>query len=91
MRTDLKGTSNAVITHLGEFVAIVKCPKKGDITEKIQEAVKDHFSVESATLIPVSETVLKNYPSVTFNVKTIDEDNIENVHEDLEITVVPTY
>lgn len=89
MRTNLYGTSNAVLTLNGEFVAIIGCPKSGDITKKIEQAVRDHFPDSVVALIKTDE-ILNNTTPVTISMEII-QDQEQPFYRDFELKIVPTY
>lgn len=91
MKTNLIGKTNAVlITDEGEFIAVIGCVGygKGDITKKLELAIKEHFVVESVSV--KCDDVLENQKPIKFSADIITEDGDEEIR-DFEIFVTATY
>ena len=89
MKTNLFGKSNAVLlSDEGEFIAIISCGAKVDITEKLKLAIKEHYVVESVSLECTEE--LTNQKPVKFTADIVTEDGDEEVR-DFEIFITATY
>lgn len=89
MKTNLFGKSNAVLlSDEGEFIAIISCGAKVDITDKVKRAIKEHYVVESVTFKVTEE--LTNQKSVKFTADIVTEDGDDEVR-DFEIFITATY
>ena len=89
MKTNLFGKSNAVLlSDEGEFIAIISCGAKVDITDKVKRAIKEHYVVESVSFNVTEE--LTNQKSVKFTADIVTEDGDDEVR-DFEIFITATY
>jgi diacylglycerol kinase family enzyme len=88
MKTNLIGKSNAVLISDGEFIAIIGCGAKADITKKLELAIKEHFVASKVTVEPSDE--LDNQKPVSFTAEIITEDE-EVEYRDFEIFITATY
>lgn len=92
--TSLAGSSNAVlIDHMSKVIAIIKCPAKKDITNKIISAIKSTDSkLDTVTLnktFSASNAVLNNQEKLSMEFKTISS-NGELNYPIFEMYVVST-
>ena len=88
MRTNLIGKSNAVLMSDGEFIAIIGCGAKTDITKKLALAIKEHFVVKKVMVERSAEIDKKK--AVNFTAEIIDEDG-DVEYRDFEIFITATY
>ena len=89
MKTNLFGKSNAVLlSEDGEFIAIISCGTKVDITKKLELAVKEHYVVKTVSIKCDEE--LTNQKAVKFTADIITEDEDEEIR-DFEIFITATY
>lgn len=75
----------------GNFIAIIGCGKKEDITSKLKLAIKDHYCILDETEIKLSQTkeVLTNQNIIKFSAE-YTEDEEEN-GRDFSIEIVASY
>lgn len=89
MKTNLFGKSNAVLlSDEGEFIAVITCGAKSNIADKVKQAIKDHFVVESVNF-EVSEE-LTNQKPIKFSADIVTEDGEDEIR-DFEIFITASY
>lgn len=88
MKTNLYAKSNAVLrTSEGEIIAIIECGKGKNISNKLEQSIREHFDAESVTIN--SSDILSNYEPVKFCSEIVIDG--EQTIRDFEIQVVATY
>ena len=89
MKTNLFGKSNAVLlSDDGEFIAVIGCGAKSDITAKLELAIKEHFVTESVSI--KSTEILDNQKPIKFSADIVTEDGDEEIR-DFEIFITASY
>ena len=89
MKTKLFATSNAVLTtaNEGEIIAVIVCEAESDVTNILEQAIKEHFVAE--TVIIHSDDVLTNQECLKFSADLVEEG--EHTVRDFVIQIVATY
>lgn len=91
MRTNLVGTSNAVLLdNEGNVMSVIRClaGQNEDITVKIENAIKEHYCSETVCLIDARD-VLTNQSELSFKAYSFEDGDI--ISRDFSILIVATY
>lgn len=92
MKTELFGTSNAILEEKGNgLLAIITCKGgKKDIAKTLKLAIKEHFCLEDGTDITLDiNEPLTNQKSVDFEASW--EEDGEPIIREFEISIIATY
>ena len=93
IRTKLSGKSNAILIEVDsdgedQVVAIIRCDKEGDLTNKVARAIKEHNIAQFVSI--TNKTVLTNQEPILINAQLTNDDGEKDLRN-YTLHIMATY